>query len=207
MNFIDKVLCEVDVGLRTLFARTHTSRPTPLSSNVDTPPLRSADESIRLMRVNHCGEVCAQALYQAQALVARDEKIAAVLHEAAAEERDHLAWCAARVHELGGQTSYLTPLFYAGSFGLGIASGLLGDKWSLGFLVETERQVEAHLADHLQRLPAEDHASSAILQKMQADEIRHGDTGEQHGGLPLPPPVRWAMTGFSKVMTRSTYWV
>jgi 3-demethoxyubiquinol 3-hydroxylase len=208
MNLLDRILCEVDTGLRTLFAKPAAARASPAHSvAAEELPGGERAESIRLMRVNHCGEVCAQALYQGQALVARDAATANLLQSAAGEERDHLAWCAARVTELGGKTSLLAPLFYAGSFGLGVASGLLGDKWSLGFLVETERQVEAHLHDHLSRLPAADGASRAVLEAMKADEIRHGDSGESHGGKPLPPPVRAAMRGFSTVMTRSTYWV
>ncbi len=159
------------------------------------------------MRVNHCGEICAQALYQGQALVAKDPSVAKLLRAAASEEHDHLAWCDTRLSDLGGRSSPLSPVFYVGAFGLGVVSGLLGDKWSMGFLVETERQVEAHLHDHLGRISPNDVASRAILETMREDEIRHGQTGVKHGAHELPTPVKAAMRGFSKVMTNTTYWV
>lgn len=198
--------------MRTVFAKPHAERPLPRPEG-DPPPeglsLEAAarEESQRLMRVNHCGEVCAQALYQGQALVAKNGSVQALLKQAASEEYDHLAWCQARLHELGGTTSHLTPLFYAGSFGLGVVSGLLGDKWSMGFLVETEKQVESHLDAHLQRLAPGDRESRVILEAMREDEINHGRSGTQHGAVELPSPVRAVMRGFSKVMTGTTYWV
>jgi 3-demethoxyubiquinol 3-hydroxylase len=220
MNLVDTLISQLDAGLRTVFAVMPAARPTPrpvLSplitsgaslSGLDKRALPTeVAESMRLMRVNHVGEVCAQALYQGQLLVARDSATRAVLETAAAEERDHLAWCAARVQELGGQTSVLSPLFYAGAWTLGVASGLAGDKWSMGFLVETERQVEAHLESHLDRLPANDAESRAIVTQMRADEIAHGNSGEAHGGMPLPTPIKAAMKLSSKVMTKTTYWV
>ncbi len=239
MNFVDTVICEVDTGLRALFAKTIASRPNPAYAADSVPaqlaqlpaprslepalepaiaavvphseslPLSPAEKalSIRLMRVNHCGEVCAQALYQGQALVAKTPQTRAVLNHAAVEERDHLAWCGERIAELGGTTSVLNPIWYAGSFTLGVVAGLLGDKRSMGFLVETERQVEAHLTDHLQRLPAADTASRKILETMREDEHRHGQTGVNHGATLVPPPVTAVMRGVSAVMTRSTYWV
>ncbi len=214
MNFIDRFLCEVDTGLRTLFAAPHAQRPFPAAAAAATAAVQpeqaaaaACEESIRLMRVNHAGEVCAQALYQGQALVARRPATRDLLIEAAQEERDHLAWCDQRLKELGGQTSRLNPIFYAGSFALGVASGLAGDKWSMGFLVETERQVEAHLGSHLERLPAEDQGSRKVIEAMREDEIRHGASGKKQGAAPLPPPVKSMMTAFSRVMTRSTYYV
>jgi len=215
MNLLDTLICELDTGLKTVFAKAHGERPLPRPAAMapadaaPMAPMEKADEaeSIRLMRINHCGEVCAQALYQGQAMVARDKAVQQLLVEAAGEEHDHLAWCESRLTQLGGKRSYLSPLFYAGSFGLGVVSGLMGDKWSLGFLVETERQVEAHLHNHLGRLPAGDTGSRAILEAMRQDEIRHGKSGIEHGGEPLPPPVKAAMAVFSKVMTRATYWV
>ena len=211
MNLLDRLICELDAGLRTVFANGPAGRPiprplsaAPLSTTLDA---QVAAESIRLMRVNHCGEVCAQALYQGQALVAKLPATKSLLESAAAEERDHLAWCQSRLNALGGNSSRLAPIFYAGSYGLGVVSGLLGDKWSLGFLIETEQQVEAHLHDHLKKLPADDESSRAILEAMRADEIRHGQSGISHGGAQLPLPIKAAMRGFSKVMTRSTYWV
>ncbi len=207
MNLIDRFLCEVDTGLRTVFAAPHAQRTLPPAGAQTTLEKTESEESIRLMRVNHTGEVCAQALYQGQAMVARSGDTREMLEQAAREERDHLAWCGKRLEQLGGQTSRLNPLFYAGSFAFGVVSGLAGDKWSMGFLVETERQVEAHLDHHLQRLPAGDAASRHILEVMREDEIRHGDAGASHGAAELPPPVKSAMAAFSKVMTRTTYWV
>jgi ubiquinone biosynthesis monooxygenase Coq7 len=159
------------------------------------------------MRVNHAGEVCAQALYSGQALVARDARTRNVLETAATEERDHLAWCETRLDELGSRPSFLSPAWFAGSFALGVASGLAGDRWSLGFLVETERQVERHLDGHLRDLPAEDNRSRAVVAQMRDDEIRHGQSGKDAGGVPLPLAVRAAMKATSVVLTRTAYWV
>lgn len=206
MNLVDRLICEVDSGLRTVFGAAHAERPLPAAaaSPVDQ---NDAATSIRLMRVNHAGEVSAQALYQGQAAVANSAETRALLLQAAKEERDHLAWCQSRLDELGGTSSRLNPLFYAGSFALGMASGVLGDKWSMGFLVETERQVEAHLGDHLQRLPEGDARSREILSAMREDEMHHAQTGLEHGGAPLPLPVRLAMKAASRVMTKTSYWV
>ena len=212
MNLVDRLICEVDTGLRTVFATAHAERRMPRPAlNVGAVPVAleptANAESIRLMRVNHCGEVCAQALYQGQALVAKNKQVQEMLLAAAREEHDHLAWCDARLSTLGGQTSRLSPLFYAGSFGLGVVSGLLGDKWSMGFLVETEQQVEAHLYEHLDRISPVDIETKAILEAMRDDEVRHGQSGIKHGAAPLPAPIKAAMRGFSKVMTGTTYWV
>ena len=208
MNFIDTLLCEVDTGLRNLFATPIASRPMPGgASTFAADNSVEAGESMRLMRVNHVGEVCAQALYQGQLAFARDAKTRAVLIHAASEERDHLAWCAARIEELGGRTSLLSPLFYAGAWTMGVASSLAGDKWSMGFLVETERQVEAHLDRHLEKLPAADSRTRAVIEQMRADEIEHGNTGLAAGATTLPPPVKAAMRATSRVMTATTYWV
>ena len=214
MNLVDRLICELDTGLKTVFAKAHADRPLPkpgrgvhVESATSLQPLAARVESFRLMRVNHCGEVCAQALYQGQALVAKDAAVKKLLVSAAMEEHDHLAWCDTRLAALGGGSSRLAPVFYAGAFGLGVVSGLLGDKWSLGFLVETERQVEAHLHDHLDRISANDTESRAILEAMRDDEIRHGQAGLAHGAAPLPMPVKAAMRGFSKVMTTATYFV
>lgn len=208
MKFTDRLICEADTALRTLFAAPAASRAVPAGALGAKPEMlteRAKAESIRLMRVNHCGEVCAQALYQGQAIVAREGKTRTALEQASREERDHLAWCDRRVRELGGQTSVTTPLFYAGSFALGVASGLMGDRWSMGFLVETERQVEVHLDDHLTRLDPADHVSRAIVDAMREDEIRHGNSAEAHGARELPAPVRGAMRLISRVMTSLTY--
>ncbi len=164
-------------------------------------------ESIRLMRVNHAGEVAAQALYQGQALTARDPAVTEALRESAAEETDHLAWCEQRLGELGGRTSLLNPLWYAGSFAIGALAGALGDRASLGFIIETEKQVESHLGNHLERLPNADSRSRAILEQMQRDEIAHGQKAASLGGKDLPAPVRFAMRLTSRLMTRGAYWL
>jgi ubiquinone biosynthesis monooxygenase Coq7 len=159
------------------------------------------------MRVNHSGELCAQALYRGQAMVARSAQVRGVLEHAAEEERDHLAWCQQRIEDLGGRPSVLNPAWYAASFCLGVASGVAGDKWSMGFLVETERQVERHLEGHLERLPANDDRSRAILTSMLSDEIKHGNAGESHGAVALPLPVKRAMKLTARLMTQSTRWI
>jgi ubiquinone biosynthesis monooxygenase Coq7 len=166
-----------------------------------------AQVSAGLMRVNHTGEICAQALYSGQALFARDAGVRMALHTAAAEERDHLAWCRARLDELGSRPSLLDPFWYAGSFGLGIVSGLAGDRWSMGFLAETEAQVERHLEGHLDRLPLSDQRSRAVVEQMKVDESRHGEAGRALGGADLPLPVKAAMRLASRVMTRTAYYV
>ena len=171
------------------------------------PEAGYAAESIRLMRVNHAGEVAAQALYQGQALTARTGPVAAAMQKAAREETDHLAWCETRLHELGGRTSLLNPLWYAGSWCLGALAGACGDRISLGFVHETETQVESHLQDHLQRLPPGDHDSRAILEQMKQDEMHHGATALALGGQPLPAPLKRAMRLASRVMTRGSLWL
>ena len=211
MRFVDTLVGQIDSALRTVFSVTPAGRATPVPlADADIAGLLApadATKSVRLMRVNHVGEVCAQGLYQGQLLVARHHKVRQVLEAAANEERDHLAWCAKRIDELGGQTSVLSPIFYAGAWGLGVLSGLAGDKWSMGFLVETEHQVEAHLDSHLDKLPVDDIRSRAIVEQMRNDEIVHGNSGKAHGGVPLPFPIKLAMRISSKVMTGSTYWV
>jgi ubiquinone biosynthesis monooxygenase Coq7 len=154
-----------------------------------------------MMRVNHTGEVCAQALYSGQALMARDPKTRALLRHAALEERDHLSWCDVRLRDLNDRASVLNPLWYASSFALGVASGAAGDRWSMAFLAETERQVEAHLDGHLQRIPAKDSQTAAILLQMRADEHQHAVAGEAHGAARMPEPIKAAMRVVSKVMT------
>jgi ubiquinone biosynthesis monooxygenase Coq7 len=202
----DKIIIGFDKGLRTLFAPAQTLREVPGDALPDTSlednPRR---EAASLMRVNHTGEICAQALYQGQALTARDPSAKQALEQAAQEETEHLAWTERRIAELGGSKSVLNPLFYAGSFALGALSGLLGDKWNLGFLAETERQVVKHLEGHLERLPAEDQKSRAIVEQMREDEARHATTAINHGGAELPGPVKTAMKLSSKVMTETAY--
>lgn len=205
---IDQFIVSFDRGLRTLFAHAQSLREVPGVSLHDAP----LDETQRrtsasLMRVNHSGEICAQALYQGQALTARDASAKQALEQAAQEETEHLAWTERRIAELGGSKSVLNPLFYAGSFAIGVACGLLGDKWNLGFLAETERQVVRHLEGHLQRLPADDQKSRAIIEQMREDESRHATSAMDHGGAELPAPVKSAMKASSKVMTETAYWL
>jgi ubiquinone biosynthesis monooxygenase Coq7 len=157
------------------------------------------------MRVNHVGEVCAQALYQSQKLVARNPEIREMLDHSAQEEMDHLAWCETRLQELGSHTSYLNPIWYAGSFAIGLAAGLAGDKWSLGFVAETEKQVENHLESHLEKLPKDDQRSRAIVDQMRIDEIIHGQAAKDAGGVNLPEPVQKIMQVISKIMTTTAY--
>jgi ubiquinone biosynthesis monooxygenase Coq7 len=205
---IDRLITAFDNGLRTLLAPAHSARPIP-GAEAAEPELTAAERDLTaaLMRVNHTGEICAQALYQGQALTARNPDARAALEQAASEENDHLAWTSQRITELGGRTSFLNPLFYAGSFTLGAVAGILGDKWNLGFLAETERQVEAHLEDHLGRLPAQDDKSRAIVAEMKEDEARHASTAIEHGGAELPAPVKLAMKLGSQLMTRTTFWI
>jgi ubiquinone biosynthesis monooxygenase Coq7 len=205
---LDQLIVGFDKGLRTLFAPAQSLRPVPGDETTDA----ALDETQRrtsasLMRVNHSGEVCAQALYQGQALTARDASAKQALEQAAQEETEHLAWTELRIAELGGGKSVLNPLFYAGSFAIGAVSGLLGDKWNLGFLAETERQVVRHLEGHLERLPADDRKSRAIVEQMRDDEARHATSAVSHGGAELPAPVKAAMKASSKVMTETAYWL
>lgn len=208
MSKIDDFIVQFDLGLRTLLAPARTSRPMP---GMRLAEASMSDEQKRqaaaLMRVNHCGEICAQALYQGQALAARAPEVQRSLDTAAREETEHLNWCESRIHDLGGRKSLLNPAWYAGSFALGALAGAAGDKWSLGFLAETERQVVRHLESHLQRLPAEDEKSRAVVEQMKQDEARHADTALAQGGVELPMPVRWAMKLSAKVMTGTAYWI
>lgn len=206
---LDRLLMNVDIGLRTLLGNPiPTDRPNP-ADGLPEAELSDAErrEAMRLMRVNHTGEVCAQALYQGQALTARSDEVRELMQQSAAEENDHLIWCRQRVEELGGRVSVLNPLFYLGSLAIGAAAGLAGDKWSLGFLAETERQVEDHLDGHLQRLPETDQKTRAIVEQMKVDERKHATTALHAGGAELPFPIRQAMRLASKVMTKSTYWI
>jgi ubiquinone biosynthesis monooxygenase Coq7 len=157
------------------------------------------------MRVNHVGEVCAQALYQSQKLLAKNPETRALLDEAAQEEMDHMAWCEERLKELDSRPSLLNPIWYLGSFGIGLLAGLAGDRWSLGFVAETEKQVERHLDDHLEKLPASDQRSRAIVAQMRADEIEHGASALASGGKELPAPIKTLMAGISKIMTTTAY--
>lgn len=201
LSGLDRLLVQIDKAISTSFGTPTASRPCP--GNGDTTSLTDADKklSASLMRVNHAGEIAAQALYNGQSLAARTPETKAALEHAAEEEVDHLAWCNERLSELGSHPSRLAPLWYSGSFALGAFAGLLGDKTSLGFVSETERQVEAHLQEHLSLLPKEDLASRDIVKTMQADEARHGAEAKAAGGIDLPEPVKSAMQASAKIMT------
>ncbi|HJR12556.1 MAG TPA: 2-polyprenyl-3-methyl-6-methoxy-1,4-benzoquinone monooxygenase [Rhodanobacteraceae bacterium] len=203
---LDRLLGGFQRALDTVAGAAVAARPSP----GETVPLPELDARQRhhvagLMRVNHTGEVCAQALYDGQAALARDHATHAHLETAAAEETDHLAWCAGRLQELDDRPSLLNPLWYAGSFAIGAMAALAGDRWSLGFVVETERQVEAHLGEHLERLPPSDLRSRAILEAMQIDEARHADNALARGGQKLPPPIPTLMRCASGVMKTVAY--
>jgi len=205
---LDRLIVEFDKGLRTLFGQAHSARAYP-DANLSEASMDEAEKknAAALMRVNHSGEICAQALYQGQALTARDPVVQEKLQQAAQEETEHLAWTAKRVHELGGHLSVLNPFWYTGSLAIGAMAGLLGDKWNLGFLAETERQVGHHLQSHLDRLPQQDEKSRAIVSQMHTDEVGHADMAVSLGGAELPQPVQWAMKLNGKVMTGTSYWV
>jgi 3-demethoxyubiquinol 3-hydroxylase len=208
MNMLDNLIVEFDKGLRTVLAKAQTVRPFPDRNHAEpTMDEREKRHAAALMRINHSGEVCAQALYNGQALTARNPATEAALREASHEETEHLAWCEKRIQELGSHKSLLNPLWYTGSFAIGALAGTLGDKWNLGFLAETENQVGKHIEDHLQRLPQQDEKSRAILEQMKIDEAKHATTALHYGGTELPLPVQLAMKLTSKVMTRTSYWI
>jgi ubiquinone biosynthesis monooxygenase Coq7 len=206
---LDRLIMNFDQAVRTLAGRPQvTGRRNPADDWEETElPRAERQRSARLMRVNHAGEVAAQALYQGQALTARLGDVRGRMERAAAEENDHLDWCAQRVGELGGHLSYVNPLWYVGSFAIGAAAGAIGDKWSLGFVAETEKQVVEHLDDHLQRLPQTDLKSRAVLEQMKLDEAHHGAGARAAGGAELPGPVRGLMRLTSSIMTGTAYWV
>ncbi|MBB5191218.1 ubiquinone biosynthesis monooxygenase Coq7 [Silvimonas terrae] len=203
---VDRLIGEFDVMLRTLAAPAMSERAHP-DAHIDEADMTEADKAhaAGLMRVNHTGEVCAQALYQGQSLTARDPAARNALRHAAHEEVEHLAWTEHRLHDLGSHPSVLNPLWYAGSLALGVAAGVIGDKWNLGFLVETERQVGAHLQSHLLELPPQDAKSRAVVEQMHTDEMQHAHLAEDMGGVPLPAPVVRLMAGTSKIMTSLAY--
>ena len=208
---MDRLLCTLDQALRTLFATPSGSRPLPVVAEEQQSAALLSDPEKRqagaLMRVNHVGEVCAQALYSAQALVTQDPALRKRYEAAAHEETDHLAWTRARLDQLDARPSLLNPLWYAGAFGLGLLAGRLGDPVSLGFVVETERQVEQHLDGHLERLPQPDIASRAIVRQMKDDEARHALQAQAAGAAELPWPVRQLMRAAAKVMTSTAHYV
>jgi ubiquinone biosynthesis monooxygenase Coq7 len=201
----DRLLGAADAALRTLSGAARAGRPAPRAPG--QAPLQPQERALSaaLMRVNHVGEVCAQALYQAQSLTARSDELREQMDRAAREEVDHLAWTEQRLRELDDRPSLLNPVWYGGAFAIGLLAGRAGDRWSLGFVVETERQVEAHLAGHLNRLPEADRASRAIVARMKDDEAQHARNAEAAGAAPLPAPVRWAMRGAAKLMTTTAH--
>lgn len=207
---VDVLLINLDQAVRTLFGRpVTTGRSRPTAEDAADSELQPAEQLLaaRLMRVDHAGEVCAQALYQGQALTAKLDSVRDRMEQAAEEENDHLVWCEARLKELDSHPSLLNPLFYAGAFAIGALAGKIGDRWSLGFVAETEHQVVRHLDSHLERLPVHDLPSRAILEQMKEDEARHATNALIAGGARLPLPVRLLMKGASKIMTKTTYWV
>lgn len=206
LSRLDRTLAAIQRALDTVAGTPVAGRPSP-GAREPLPVLDATDRrhAAGLMRVNHTGEVCAQALYDGQASLARDPATRAHLEEAASEETDHLAWCAQRLQELDDRPSLLNPLWYAGSFAIGALAARAGDRWSLGFVVETERQVETHLGEHLERLPLDDARSRAILTAMQADEARHADNALAHGGARLPFPIPTLMRGASALMKAVAY--
>jgi ubiquinone biosynthesis monooxygenase Coq7 len=208
-GLFDVLIGEIDVALNVLSGHAHAGRPYPAAScDAHTDQTLTDSEkqhAAALMRVNHVGEVCAQALYRGQALGCKSKTTIAVLREAAVEETDHLAWCGHRLQELKSRPSYLNPVWYAGSFAMGLAASRLGNARNLGFMAETEQQVEAHLDSHLIDLPAQDQRSRAIVLQMREDEIKHRKTAQNHGGVPLAKPIKMFMTFISKVMTKTAY--
>ena len=203
---IDKLIIQADKALRTLTHKAVSRREHP-DCNIQDIELNANDKKhvIGLMRIDHCGEICAQGLYQGQALTSRNKTNKEIFEDAAFEETEHLAWTKHRLDDLGGKTSYLNTFFYFASMTLGIGAGILGDKWSLGFLEETEKQVEQHLADHLEQIPQQDEKSKAILQQMKKDEANHAEMAHNYGAANLPYPVKIFMKISSKVMTKITY--
>lgn len=203
---IDRAITEFDHALRTVLGVHRAVRPSPASMLVECELSEAERErTAALMRVNHVGEVCAQALYQGQALAARNEGNRRALEKAAIEEQDHLAWSDERIRELGGRTSLLNPLWYVSSLAMGLAAGALGDRWSLAFLAETERQVEVHLAGHLRKLSQADQRTRAVVEQMRVEEGQHRSTAEALGAAQMPAPVRCIMRSLAKVMTTVAY--
>ncbi len=206
---LDKLFINLDTALRTVAGKPIvTERPNP-AKGIEEAPLSAGDRELagRLMRINHAGEVSAQGLYQGQALTAKLPEVRSKMERAALEENDHLEWCESRAKELGTHVSYLNPLWYGGSVAIGALAGLIGDKWSLGFVVETEHQVCRHLESHMAKLSPEDQKTHAILQQMHEDEARHADMAQAAGGAPFPSPIKAVMQLTSKVMTKTAYWL
>lgn len=209
-SLLDRLLIETDKAIRTTYARPYGSgRRNPADAITNKPSLSDAERqrSARLMRVNHAGEVAAQGLYQGQAITARDPVVREQMRKSAEEENDHLAWCDQRLEQLDSHKSYLGPFWYMGAFAIGAFSGLFGDRWSLGFVKETEHQVVNHLDNHLQQLSRIDYESQAILEQMKTDELHHAHVADSFGASEFPTPVKRLMTLASKAMTNTAYWV
>lgn len=209
LSFVDRLIMNFDQGLRTVFGQpqiTERSNPAEIIPETDLSE-NEKQLAARLMRINHTGEVCAQALYQGQALTAKTAAVHQSMQRAAQEENDHLEWCETRLKEFNDHKSFLNPFWYAGSFAMGAMAGIAGDKWSLGFVAETERQVVKHLDDHLKRLPINDKKSRAILEQMKIDEKHHATEAIKAGGAPLPEGIKFAMRQTSKLMTSTVYWI
>lgn len=207
LNFIDQCLLQFDQALRTCVPGSSQADRTTPAQDIAAADLSDEDKkhAAGLMRINHTGEVCAQALYAGQASTAKLGEVRSAMEHAAAEEVDHLAWCEERLSDLDSQPSVLNPIFYGLSYGMGAMAGLAGDRWSLGFVAETERQVCEHLEEHLEQLPHDDARSKAVLTQMIVDEKQHGETAKEAGGADLPPPIQQAMTLLSQVMKKTTY--
>lgn len=208
-TFFDRLCLGMDQAVRALAGSVKTTGLGYPGKSVEEQPLNEQQRkhSAALMRINHAGEICAQALYHGQGVVSRSVEVQEKMHQAAVEEGDHLTWCQQRLVELGSHTSYLNPLWYAGSFCIGMVAGVIGDKWSLGFVAETERQVIKHLRQHLQLLPEQDQRSYIILQQMESDEAKHRDEAIRLGARELPDVIKTTMTWTSKVMVKTAYWV
>jgi len=208
-SFLDKLCLQFDQGLKVLTNNVKTTARNNPADRINAVELNEKQQShaAALMRVNHVGEVCAQALYQGQALTARDAAIRMEMQQAAMEENDHLAWCTQRLTELYSRTSYLNPLWYSGSFAIGAIAGLFGDRWSLGFVVETETQVEAHLVSHLEKLPQDDAKSRAIVAQMKLDEAKHAEMAKNQGAVAIPTWIKATMRFKAKLMTTISYWI
>lgn len=206
---LDNLIINFDQALRTVFGKPLATERANPADNVEDTDLSDAEKrlAIGLMRVNHCGEVAAQALYQGQALTAKMTDIRDTMLRCAKEENDHLVWCEQRVQELGGRVSWLNPLWYKGSFIIGAVAGVVGDKYSLGFVAETEKQVVEHLEQHLQQLPPKDQKSRAIVTQMTEDEAHHAVTALKAGGVILPTPIQWMMRQTAKIMTMTAFWI
>lgn len=204
----DRLITTFDTALRTVFAEAKATREHP-DAAIQSTEISDLQKQkvVGLMRVNHVGEVCAQALYSGQALTSKNPEVVAALEHAAAEETDHLAWCESRIKALGGRKSFLNPLWYMGSFTIGAVAGAIGDKWNLGFLAETEQQVSAHLSKHLALLPSEDKKTRAIIEQMHIDETAHAQEAVNLGAAELPASIKAAMRVSSKVMTTTAYYV